>query len=284
MKKKFFLALSVAVVASGAIFFACSKEEKANEDKGNSKSAVVDSKQQINNLSKEVAEIHDYVIQAYLADLYKSTDIFDEKYMNTVNPFIKASIQNYPFKYAKIEDFNDYTLQFFTYQDIRNILSNGYNYSKYIKFESKADLSVIEKKCSIIEKKFQELFYVSSTLQEFETEYYAFVEKEIGSINNLDTYASIRFFADMYMSSFKTWCTYIYSGNEKSSGWWDKVKKTAASVWNEIRPVVVADAAGAAVGALAGCAPALATAGLSVPGAALAGACLGSIDAGIGQL
>ncbi|MDR2836388.1 MAG: hypothetical protein LBV69_09425 [Bacteroidales bacterium] len=142
------------------------------------------------------------------------------------------------------------------------------------------DYLLISSKCKIIDKKAYDLFLVSNSLEEYKEKYFVFVKEELSTVTTINEYMSLRFFADVYMSSFESWGEYLYSNGSKALSWWEKTKQFAKDAWAELKPTVMADVGGAAGGALVGAA----VGGIgAIPGAA-GGAVCTSVAVGIGNM
>lgn len=101
--------------------------------------------------------------------------------------------------------------------------------------------------------------YDSETPEEFEKEYNDYVSDVLSNVTDMNNYMCIRFYTDMYMSSFVTWITYLYGENEKSTTValaWKYVKSMlnehGKEIWKEVKPIVAVDAGGAVGGAMLG--------------------------------
>lgn len=215
--------------------------------------------EEIDQISQEIASFHNDVINHFLSEMYKPNDVFDEAYALKVKEMIIEQANNYEFKYLNKEYFKD---DFMNDKDFLYICmgnDDGFNFSKLDKYNEKGlyDIKMIESLSNECTLKLQSLLYDSETPEEFEMQYNAYVAEVLSKVSDKNNYMCIRFFSDMYMSSFITWSTYLYGGNEKGAfgAAWKYLKANSATldkVWNEVKDVVYVDAGGAVGGALVG--------------------------------
>jgi hypothetical protein len=282
--RKLFLAIAViAIIAVSAsiIFYACQKEKVNN----NELKAVLPAteKENIDRLSSEIVQFHDYVIRKFIAEMYKPDDVFNEGYYLQLCDFLKYCIDEYSFSIMEREELKNTS---FTYDEIQNMITtskNDFDFSMFTCEGSDQDFDIIQLKCQRIDSIFPILLEISNTFEMFEVNYASFVNEELASIDKIANYAPIRFFADMYIGSFKTWNESLYTDSHKrQKSWWTDVKATASAVWSEIKPIVAADAGGALTGAMIGaCYGAPGAVVGAVPGAA-SGAAIGAVTTSAG--
>ena len=247
-----FAALFVAI-ASILLFYGCKKDNSLIPvEKGMITQAEKD---EIDNLSLEIVQFHDYAIRKFLDDLYVSGDIFNNEYYLKICESLKQSVDEYSFSYLKREELKNVS---FTYDEIQKMMEAGdsLDFPMCTCENFKPDVKIVKSKCQRIEDIFSVLLEEANTFDKFEDfkiQYTYLVNEELASIDNIETYIPIRFFADMYIGSFETWASYLYNDdNHKRQKAWTDIVNKAKEVWTTIKPAVVADAAGAGVGAMAG--------------------------------
>ncbi len=259
MKKNILLLVVFATFS----FISCN-EDQNNFTQNKFQSAQIEhSYEQINLLSEEVSEFHNNVINYFLRELYKPTDVMNEEYLLNLRQMILDQAGNYDFKYMNKNDFNDELIEddefllccFNAMQYDTLNLSSLSHYNEDCLF----DFSLIEKKSNRCALELESLFYDSESPEEFESKYNAYIEEALGQVTDKYNYMCIRFYADMYMSSFITWSNYLFGESnqaKKPNGWlnktWDKAKAKAKKFWKDVKPIVAADAGGAVTGAMIG--------------------------------
>lgn len=274
--------VSLVATTTGIFFYACQKDDNLKENTSPSSSEKQISFAEIDAISSEVADFHGYAIKAFLNDMYKTTDVLDEEYTRKLNDFVCAFAQQYKWKHLNSKLFYQANIPL-SHAELKQIIDDS-NHDKMPKTSSTVSI-----KCRYIESKAKELFETSVSLQRFKIDFAQFVETELSDVTDTCEYFEIRIFADVFVNSLETWGEYMYGDIAKNaceSSWWNKIKSTASDVWNNIKPVVAADANGAVVGAMgvlvASATAAPVTGGLSLSGIAV-GAGGGAVVASAGS-
>lgn len=281
MKTKFYFASLFLTICIWVIPFlnSCEKEKEIGlkNEEANLKNEMIspsssgfNSPQEIDAVSREIADYHYYALVEYMNDHYCVGDSFDNTYLQKVNNFAVDAFYKYDFShvsksYSKsiAKSTIQKTIDFDFLSTVSLMSRDDMDFTLLSRYDQHANAALVDEKCKLIISVFEKIFYTSKTLEEFEYNYYLTVDQELAEMRSgMKDYMSVRFFADMCMSSFKGWCTYFYedkgfgelSFKAANVSWWDKVKQRAAAVWTEIKPLVKADAAGAVVGGLVGAA------------------------------
>lgn len=284
MKKIKFILLFVALAT---FMFTSCKEEKdvfVQDQSGiqSNKKNYDYTYEEIDLMSQEIASFHNDAINYFLSEMYKPNDVLDKAYMLNLKKEMLEQANNYEFKYLNKEYIKDDLIndEDFLYICMGN--ENGFNFSKLDKYNEQGlyDIKMIESLSNECVLKLQSLLYDSETPEEFEMQYNTYVSEVLSKVTDKNNYMCIRFYADMYMSSFITWSNYLYGGNEEvtkgsrllGSAWTylkKGLKEHGKEIWNEVGDVVAIDAGGAVTGAMAGSAIGGVGAG---PGAVVTGA------------
>ena len=276
---------AIIILAGTIIFVGCKKEDLVKQnntekvEKGRKCNAysiddIIDDinveyvyldRNTINNISKEVAKCHDYMIRMLL----NSSDVdywrLNDDFIEWVYDMEIEEMSNYPFENGEYfqqtnNKINISTLQQIVYDIISmdnfssEILSS---YISTIYLNTENTDSWIEE----ISNTFEECLSNSITYEEFVGTYSMNVDNITNTIENDIEYMCVRFYADMQIGSFQTWCDYLYGEvsidmdtPKNTKSWWNKIKATAQEVWQDVKPVVIADAGGAVTGAMVGAA------------------------------
>ena len=273
MKKKvklFAVLLTVVLVAGAGIFYACEK----------TKDSVKMDFSEIDKISAEIGEFHTYAMTKFIDEVSSSKDIVivDQNYINKLTLFFEKEMLNYDFKHLKLDDypsnFSD-IYDYSTYQKICSTIKKGYDFSVFSSIENTSNTKatvmlatssrivtpnyiLIEKKCKNIENKMESLVTINNTFKEVQTAYLKFITEELKDVTNINDYTYLRYYADVYISSFEYWVDY-YSKNG-AKGW-------LRDTWNKVKEGVAVDAGGAVAGGIYG---------------AYTGAAAGSVVGGVG--
>ncbi len=279
----------VVLLAVGVTFIACNdKEEKEQKIISCNKSfAVTASNSEIDNISEEVATFHDYLINYFWNDIFEKDMRCNSDLILKMRDLIVEKAKTYPFAYISKDEFekeidND-TFVELCFDAMKYDTLNLSYMAKLYGDKLDMDFASVEKEANQIAIHLENLFYTSATPEEMEKAYESYVVRRLGFMKTEEEYLVLRFYADMYLSSFTTWCNILYGDEnievKKKTSWlasaWNKAKQTAKAVWKEVKPVVKADAGGAAGGAIVGAAG-------GVAGAAT-GAATGAAASSIGK-
>lgn len=266
MRKIKFILLFVALAT---FMFTSCKEDKDvfvqdQSEIQNSKKNYDYTYEEIDQISQEITTFHNDVINHFLSEMYKPNDVLDEAYILNLKKMILEQANNYEFKYLNKEYFNDNLIKDNDFLFICGN-DNGFNFSELDKYNEKGlyDVKMIESLSNECALKLQSLLYDSETTEEFEMQYNTYVSEVLSKVTDKNNYMCIRFYADMYMSSFITWSNYLYGGNEKGAkgsrlvgmAWKylkNNLKEHGKEIWNQVGDVVAADAGGAVLGAMGG--------------------------------
>lgn len=211
---------------------------------------------------------HDYFIDYFYNNVYNKNLKCDSETLLYIKDLAIEKNQDYSFEYMNKEDFmqdidNDTFLNVcfdaMKYENL-NLLSLKNTYGDKLDM----DFSMIEKEASQCIDYLENLFYNADTPEEMENKYNEYINSKLSGLKTKMEYISLKFYTDMYLSSFTTWCNILYGGGEKmftlkkkdKKGWlssaWSSVKQAAKETWKEVKPVVAADAKGAVKGAIVG--------------------------------
>lgn len=230
---------------------------------GLSKTMSQSSVEEVDAVSTEICSLHDYLITSYMKNEYEEGDVVSDAYLLTIKKFILDKVASYDLKYMNKDEFSNDAISdddflYICSQLLNSDTLNLLGFEKYNQ-EKIFDFSLIENVSNLCASQMESLFYLSQTPKEFEELYYAYVEEELSKVQDINDYMCIRFYSDMYLSSFITWCNYFYGYNKGkegfgkwASGVWKRVKSAAKETWKEVKPIVTADAGGAVSGAVLG--------------------------------
>lgn len=209
----------------------------------------------IDAMSEEIADFHDYFIHLFWDSIYKDGMTCDADFILAMRDIVNDKAKSYPFVFIDKNGFGKYddddSFVDLCFDGMKgDTLNLSYVESLY---GDKVDVNfaLVEREANQAAAHLENLFYTSSTPEEMEAAYENYVEKRLGNMKTQQDYLCLRFYTDMYLSSFTTWCNILYGQNDgtKKSNWWksawDKAKQTAKDVWKEVKPIVKADAKGA---------------------------------------
>lgn len=270
------------IVVSLLALFSCEKESEQNSFVSTKSSEYFSSTKDIDAMSEEIADFHDYFIHLFWDSIYKEGMTCDADLILAIRDIVNDKAKTYPFVYIDKSEFEKD-------EDDKSFVNLCFDAMKgdtldlsYVEnlYGDKVDVNfaLVEREANQAAAHLENLFYTSSTPEEMEAAYENYVEKRLGNMKTQQDYLCLRFYTDMYLSSFTTWCNILYGqndGTKKSNCWksaWDKAKQTAKDVWKEVKPIVKADAKGAVTGAMVG----LAGGAAGVGGGAVTGACVDS--------
>ena len=271
------------IFASAILFVSCNKNEIPRE--------IIDEFAEIDKFSAEVGDFHTFALKKYLEEVYSEDDVLNEEMFEEITNFIKREILSYNFKHIKIDKNNAAFSNIFDYATMTKILSIGRGHSDLSVFtrtnsngKSSEDavlpddlnIVLIEQKTKVIDDSLAVLVERSNTFDEFKVNFLNFSIKELANIQTeqtLNEYMYLRYFADTYLSSIEVWGEFFTDLDDITDDWYDPARRGWGSFWNAVKPHVLTDAKGAAVGAL------MCAAG--GPKAALAGAMLSGCGASI---
>lgn len=270
------------IVVSLLALFSCEKESEQNSFVSTKSSEYFSSTKDIDAMSEEIADFHDYFIHLFWDSIYKEGMTCDADLILAIRDIVNDKAKTYPFVYIDKSEFEKD-------EDDKSFVNLCFDAMKgdtldlsYVEnlYGDKVDVNfaLVEREANQAAAHLENLFYTSSTPEEMEAAYENYVEKRLGNMKTQQDYLCLRFYTDMYLSSFTTWCNILYGQNDgtKKSNWrksaWDKAKQTAKDVWKEVKPIVKADAKGAVTGAMVG----LAGGAAGVGGGAVTGACVDS--------
>lgn len=270
------------IVVSLLALFSCEKESEQNSFVSTKSSEYFSSTKDIDAMSEEIADFHDYFIHLFWDSIYKEGMTCDADLILAMRDIVNDKAKSYPFVFIDKNGFGKYddddSFVDLCFDGMKgDTLNLSYVESLY---GDKVDVNfaLVEREANQAVAHLENLFYTSSTPEEMEAAYENYVEKRLGNMKTQQDYLCLRFYTDMYLSSFTTWCNILYGQNDgtKKSNWWksvwDKAKQTAKDVWKEVKPIVKADAKGAVTGAMVG----LAGGAAGVGGGAVTGACVDS--------
>ena len=270
------------IVVSLLALFSCEKESEQNSFVSTKSSEYFSSTKDIDAMSEEIADFHDYFIHLFWDSIYKDGMTCDADFILAMRDIVNDKAKSYPFVFIDKNGFGKYddddSFVDLCFDGMKgDTLNLSYVESLY---GDKVDVNfaLVEREANQAAAHLENLFYTSSTPEEMEAAYENYVEKRLGNMKTQQDYLCLRFYTDMYLSSFTTWCNILYGQNDgtKKSNWWksawDKAKQTAKDVWKEVKPIVKADAKGAVTGAMVG----LAGGAAGVGGGAVTVACVDS--------
>lgn len=290
MRKKC-ISIFILLVTFVVAFVSCSDDDELLRLNNKTLESSVENKEYIDKVSLEIASFHDYVITYFANDVYQQGIVINEEFFNDIRTIMIDMSKSYGFKYLDASLFSNYSL---SGKDLMGMydkisLHDTLNVSIIDRYNSTAiSLQHAERVSNDCIRKMEDIFFDSKDFDDFYDAYYLYVNSQLNTVKDFYSYLCIRFYTDMYMSSFTTWCNYIYADNaikgSNNPSWWEKAKKKAKEVWNEVKPVVSADAQGAVAGAIRGAATGgVAGAGVGAAGGALgisAAKCVGNILGG----
>lgn len=248
-----------------AVISSCNENDKIVGDGHKNQTIEIMTTEKVNNYSSDICEFHNYSV-TYLWDrLQGSSPLCDSAFLLQVRTIVGDLSRDYSFEYIERDGFlNSWDNSFFVNMCMDAMQTDTLDLS----FEKSLYERPFNINCSLIERKanaailvLEDLFYNSNTPDEMEVAYKRYVNGLLSDINNSYEYMCIKFYTDMYLSSFTTWCNILNGDRSKVSlkkkdswlsGAWKKVKAKAKETWKELKPVVSADAEGAVAGAMVG--------------------------------
>lgn len=255
MKKNKFIGIFFIAIMS--LLFSC-QEEKLDKNDFRNKSLPVEINitcSEVDDISAEVAEVHNVIINDFMKTMYKQGDVFDETYLDNIYAFTLKELGSMELKYIDVK-----YLQKPNFQDIINgiQIDDIQTFLDRASFEVNCDKELVASQCNDIQNHFEELFYKFAEDKEYSidnvrADYQDYVRQTIAG-NNINDYLCVKVFSDMYLSSFQTWFIYFNPANNTKglSEYWNSAKAAAKQFYHDAKPVAKADAAGAALGALGG--------------------------------
>ncbi len=254
---KTFVVIAVAALISVAIFYACKKKDY-DEPLGRKSVGNGMSIDEINQLSKEIADFHDVCIRALLNNYgtNHTIDMMNQDFYNEILAFCTAQLSAYPSLNLYEPVFMDYDI----FMDASNMnLRSALDFILSLEYECPPapnciNTMGIEQRCNHIVGNTQSLIINANTYEEFLESYNQMVAGVIFPEEDIYNYICVRFFADIFMSSCITWAslgyeTMSYDAKSRKTWSWANVKANAARAWNDIKPIASADAEGAVEGA-----------------------------------
>lgn len=274
----------ILIVLSFFVLFSCEKESEQSNFVTNKSSVNVLSTDLVDNISEEVVAFHDYFINYFWTDIYEKGMTCDVDLLLYLRNVVIDKAKSYPFIYIDKDNFDkeyDSTSFVALCFDAMKYDTLNLSFAKSL-YDKQLDVNFaqVEREANQAAEYLENAFYASSTPKEMEDVYKKYVEQRLALMKTANDYAILKFYTDMYLSSFTTWCNILYGDEEnnakKKESWlssaWNSVKRTAKEVWKEVKPVVAADARGAATGAMVGLAGGAAGVGTGT----LTGACVES--------
>lgn len=267
-KRIFFSIFAICIVV--CIFAACSKEQDRNNPNNSTTKQLIEEldRNQIDLISEEVSLFHDVVINKFLEYVDNNNHELSDDYLTFLYDIINEQWNNYPFEimnnntpcseYLNFETFCDITDVIVHKESFSSILLSKYNDNFPVNYE------LVDDFMNYANQSLYESLEEKESFDEFYNSYYTKIAERINESESNYDYFCMKLYSDMLISSFQTWCNYLYSEetdnqfdkakpNPKDNrSWWQKVKDTAKDVWKEVKPVVASDAAGAVAGAAAG--------------------------------
>ncbi len=278
------------IVVSLFALFSCEKESEQNSFEFTKSSEYFSSTKDIDAMSEEITDFHDYFIHFFWDNIYKESMTCDADFILAMRDIVTDKAKAYPFVYIDKSGFEkDDDDDSFVNLCFDAMKGDTLDLSREeMLYGDKVDVNfaLVEREANQAAAHLENLFYTSSTPEEMEVAYENYVEKRLDNMKTQQDYLCLRFYTDMYLSSFTTWCNILYGQNDgtKKSNWWksawDKAKQTAKDVWKEVKPVVKADAEGAVGGAVVG----MAAGGVGAGPGAVGGAAGSSIGKCVGNI
>lgn len=271
------------IVVSLLALFSCEKESEQNSFVSTKSSEYFSSTKDIDAMSEEIADFHDYFIHLFWDSIYKEGMTCDADFILAMRDIVTDKAKAYPFVYIDKSGFEkDDDDDSFVNLCFDAMKGDTLDLSREeMLYGDKVDVNfaLVEREANLAVAYLENLFYTSSTPEEMEASYERYVKQRLGNMKTQQDYLCLRFYTDVYLSSFTTWCNILYGqdGNAaKESNWWSstwkEIKQTAKEVWNDVKPVVKSDAKGAVKGAIKGVLGGVAGVGTG----ALKGACTSS--------
>ena len=165
-------------------------------------------------------------------------------------------------------------------ESVENLQKNGYDFRciqtspEVMEYIEELETIQISDLCVSINNEIKNLIEASETFENFEMSYNNFIQERLLFFREnslIEEYYYAKLYSDVYLSSID-YISYYLCGESKGPRW-DKFKSKLNEVWEEVKPIVAADAGGAVAGAITG-----AAAGAAV------GAAAGGVGAGPGAL
>lgn len=217
--------------------------------------------QDIDLLSQDVANLHDYEVNRLMNDEYFAS-------INSNKDLAIYVVKNILSDYSSINlpYLNQYGIDSISTDNIVNILNatdaGVSNIGGYLTLcegiDSILNVTTIDDKEVDILDTLYSTFDRATTFHEFDSLYHAGTISILSVISSKEDYMCLRLYADVAYGSFWTWCEVLY-GNDTKRNTWNKIKNAASNAWTTIRPYAKADAQGAVAGAAAS----MASAGVS---------------------
>lgn len=251
------------IVVSLFALFSCEKESEQNSFEFTKSSVGFSSTDDIDAMSEEITDFHDYFIHFFWDNIYKEGMTCDADFILAMRDIVTDKAKAYPFVYIDKSGFEkDDDDDSFVNLCFDAMKGDTLDLSREeMLYGDKVDVNfaLVEKEANQAAAHLENLFYTSSTSEKMEVAYERYVKQRLGNMKTQQDYLCLRFYTDMYLSSFITWCNILYGQDgsaAKESNWWSstwkEVKQTAKEVWNEVKPIVNSDAKGAVKGAIKG--------------------------------
>jgi len=248
-----------------ATISSCNENDKIVSDSHKNQTTEIMTTEKVNNYSSDICGFHDYSV-TYLWDrLQGSLPLCDSVFLLQVRAIVGDLSLEYSFEFIERGGFlNSWDNSFFVNMCMDAMQTDTLDLSlerSLYERQFDIDCSLIERKANEAVLVLEDLFYNSNTPDEMEIAYKRYVNGLLVNVGNSYEYMCIKFYTDMYLSSFTTWCNILNGDRSKVSlkkkeswlaGAWRKVKTKAKETWKELKPVVSADAEGAVAGAMAG--------------------------------
>lgn len=248
--KKLFLIISIVIIA-GSVFVGCEKES-SNQETKNLQDLNFD---MIDDYSDDISNFHYYFMDKYIRNLNHTNNA-------PLNSLLKDELSKFDFKNIHITNETYYYIDNYTNDNINKLInelvSKNFSFNTLMIDYNLANidttlLSLILKE---IDANFMNILTQSTSEYDFMNTYKKFVTNKLSTLREPQKkfeYICAKFFADIYLSSFDYVTEYYFSTDSKGKKW-ENFKGMVKEAWNNVKPIVYADAAGAVIGAIEGAA------------------------------
>lgn len=238
----------------------------------------------LDDISRELGAFHTIVMSDF--DEKLKSEQLSEFSQSEIIQFIQNEMRAYQFHKIKISDTDiDNVSKFCNEQfteEVQKFTNSGFDLtglsSTFIgdeNFYNKLNIIQFQNYCNEIDENFLSFLTISTSHNDLSRRYFKFIDEELKEFMNKkveNDYLLARIFADVYLSSFNFLVIHYDNANTKGK-LWESIKQTVKDAWQVAKPIVVSDAGGAAIGAMAGSL----AGGPGIVAGGMAGACTSSL-------
>ncbi len=272
--------------------FSCEKENNNQTRRVSHNSSLNElTINEIDAMATEIASFHSETMYDFLQNQCLSITVVNKSAYEEIIDYVAEKIRTQDFATVSIVDetIDDITqeMTWDLFCGASNVINTDFDFTLLTELNDNIgavveniDVSLLENNCKKVDNQAYSIIEQSSSFEDFTSRMSSLIKdslETLSSNNKKDEYFYSKLFVDVYMSSIDYITQYLY-GDQKGPRW-DKFKSVAKQVWNDVRPIVAADAEGAVTGAMIGAAT-----GPGVAAGAMAGGCGQSAGYCVGKL